>query len=237
MQITILTLFPEMFTGPLDHSIVQRARDKRLANINYINIRDFATDKHKSVDDHPFGGGTGMLLRVDIVDAAIQSVLKNNATTRKKTRVILLDPQGTQYDQPKAKKLSVYKHLVFICGHYEGVDERIRTLVDEQISIGDYILSGGELAAMVITDSIVRLLPGTLKKPDATAYETFSFSSDAAETLLEYPQYTKPPEYKDMQVPEVLLSGNHKRIEEWKKQKARERTKKLRPDLLIKQSF
>lgn len=221
MHISILTLFPDMFAGPFDYSIVKRAREKGIVTIEFINIRDFATDRYKSVDDHPYGGGVGMIMRVDVVDRALKSVKchpsKNlragvsSVTCRK----ILLDPKGTTYTQMHAKRLSSLDHLILICGHYEGVDERIRQLADEQISIGDYVLTGGELPAMVIVDSIVRLLPEVLASQEATKQE--SFSNDHDPTLLEYPQYTKPALYNDMQVPDVLLSGNHKNILSWRK--------------------
>lgn len=210
MTISILTLFPDMFAGPFDHSIIKHAQEKGIVTITFINIRDFATDKYKSVDDHPYGGGLGMIMRVDIIDRAIQ---------KQKGRIILLDPRGTTFTQQKARELSALDHLILVCGHYEGVDARVTSLVDETISIGDYVLTGGELPAMVITDSIVRLLPDVLKE-EATSSESFSIhppSSTFHSPILEYPQYTRPEEYKGMRVPDVLLSGNHKKIEEWRK--------------------
>lgn len=228
MIISILTLFPDMFAGPFDTSIIKRAITKNIITINYINIRDFATDAYKSVDHHPYGGGIGMILRVDVVDRAIQYATQQY--TDKNTTIILLDPQGTPYKQKKAKQLATkYEHLVLVCGHYEGVDERIRSLVTEEVSIGDYILTGGEIPAMVIVDSITRLLPGTLTKSDATVNESFTTS------LLEYPQYTKPEIYHDQSVPNVLLSGNHKKILEWKREQASIKTKQQRPDLIMAQ--
>ncbi len=243
MKISILTLFPEMFSGPFDHSIVKRAQEKELITIDFVNIRDFASDNYKSVDDHPYGGGVGMVLRVDVIDRALASVIANSCPERSrrvssrptptrtkvryyKTRTILLDPQGTPYTQKKAVELSHLDHLILLCGHYEGVDERIRSLVDEEISIGDYITTGGEIPAMVIVDSVTRLLPGVLKKEEATQTESFS-------PILEYPQYTRPEAYGGMNVPEVLLSGNHAVIAKWRKKQATLRTKKRRPDLLI----
>jgi tRNA (guanine37-N1)-methyltransferase len=218
MKISIVTLFPEMFRGPFDQSIIKRAINKNLLTISYINIRNFATDKYKSVDGHPYGGGVGMILRVDVIDRALKSI--------KKGHTILLDAGGTPYTQKKAKELSTLDHLIIICGHYEGIDERIRTLVDEEISIGDYVLTGGEIPSMVLVDSIVRLIPEVLAKPEATINESFS------EPLLEYPQYTEPQIYKRLKVPPVLLSGNHKKIADWRKREALKRTRSSRPDLI-----
>lgn len=209
MQITILTLFPEMFAGPFDFSIVKRAKEKGKVEIDLVNIRDFATDKYKSVDNHPYGGGVGMILRVDVIDKALSSVKRKAFSVKKKT--VLLDPRGTNYTQAKAREYSKLDHLILICGHYEGVDERVRRLVDESVSIGDYVLTGGEIPVMVVVDSIVRLLPGVLKKKEATQIESFT-----KQGTLEFPQYTKPEEYKGMKVPSVLLSGNHKKIAKWR---------------------
>ena len=237
MHISILTLFPEMFVGPLDHSIIKRAKEKGLVNIECVNIRDFALDAHKSVDDRPYGGGTGMLLRVDVVDKALQYVKNKLPLHTELTKSILLDPHGTTYTQRKANELSIIDHLILLCGHYEGVDERIRTLVDEQISVGDYVLSGGEIPAMTVIDSVVRLIPGTLRRTNATSQETFSLlvnKNKRTSRLLEYPQYTHPLIYNNLKVPDVLCSGNHKDIEQWKKSQALKQTKRLRPDLLKK---
>lgn len=229
MQITILTLFPEMFNGPFNFSIVKRAREKKLVTIDLVNLRSFTTDKYQSVDDRPYGGGTGMILRVDVVDQALQNIKSKFAsTTGRNVKIILLDPGGKPYAQAKAKQLSKFNHLVFICGHYEGFDDRIRKLVDEEVSIGDYILTGGEIPAMVIVDSLVRLIPGVLPKTEATAVESFS------QGFLEYPQYTKPPIYKNMKVPAVLLSGNHARIAQWRNRQMVDRTAARRPDLTQK---
>lgn len=231
MTITVISLFPEMFTPLLSLSILGRAQKKNFVNIKLVNLRDYATDKHKSVDDTPYGGGVGMILRVDVVDRAISEVLKRSKNL--KSWSILLDPQGTTYTQKKAKSLTKYEHLILLCGHYEGVDERIRSLFDEEISLGDFILTGGEIPAMAIVDSIVRLLPGVLEKENVTENESFSLrSSDSNGSLLEYPHYTKPSEYKGLKVPEILLNGHHKHIEEWRGQQSMERTKKRRPDLL-----
>lgn len=224
MHITILTLFPDMFAGPFDHSIIKRAKEKQQVTIEIINIRLFATDPHHSVDDRPYGGGPGMILRVDVVDRAITATKLKNKNQKSKT--ILLDPQGKPYTQKKAIQLSGCDHLILVCAHYEGIDERIRDLVDEEISVGDYILTGGEIPTMILIDSIVRLLPGVLTKTDATHSESFT------DNLLEYPQYTHPREYKGKRVPNILLEGNHKAIKEWHDDMQQARTKKRRPDLL-----
>lgn len=208
MKISILTLFPEMFEGPFEHSIIKRAQQKKKVKIEFINIRNFSIGRHKIVDDKPFGGGVGMVLRVDVIDRAISNI--------KKGRIILLDPRGKTFNQKKARELAKLDHLIFIAGHYEGVDERVRKyLVDESLSIGNYVLTGGEIPAMVIVDSIVRLIPGVLAKPEATSQESFAISN-----LLEHPQYTRPQTYKNWKVPKVLLTGNHKKIEAWKKAKS-----------------
>lgn len=225
MHISILTLFPEMFTGPLGHSILKRAAEKNIVTIECVNLRDFATDKYKSADEHPYGGGKGMILRVDLIDQALKSIKSRVPGTNSKT--ILLDPKGTTYNQNKAEKFTKFDHLILVAGHYEGVDERIRKLVDEEISIGDYILTGGEIPALVVIDSVVRLLPEVLK-PAATTIESFSLG------LLEFPQYTRPRIYKKMKVPGILFSGNHAKIEKWRQNAAKRLTKTSRPDLLGK---
>jgi tRNA (guanine37-N1)-methyltransferase len=210
MRIDILTLFPEMFAGPLDYSIVKRAQEKNDLQIKIHNLRDWATDKYKSVDDHPYGGGAGMILRVDIIEKAI-STLKSQITNHKSQKVILLDAGGKRFTQKKAVQLSKETHLIIICGHYEGVDHRIHEhIADEVISVGDYVLSGGEIPAMVVVDTVVRLLPGVLGNPNSLEEESFN------ETGVEYPQYTRPEEYKGWKVPKVLLSGNHKEIKKWR---------------------
>jgi len=228
LHISVLTLFPELFVSPFSQSIIKRAIDTKKVSLEYVNLRDFSTDSYKSVDDHPYGGGHGMIMRVDIIDRALQKT-KTDSRLRGndiKTKTILLDPQGTTYTQAKAKKLGTFEHLILLCGHYEGIDERVRALVDEEISIGDYVLTGGEIPAMIIVDSVVRLLPKTLKKAEATIDESFT------DNILEYPQYTRPEIYKNQRIPEILLSGNHQKIDEWRKERARERTKIRRPDLL-----
>lgn len=229
MKIDILTLFPEMFKGPFDESIIKRAQEKGLVEIKIHNLRKWAKNKHKTVDDRPFGGGPGMILMVQPIDEALKELHK------KETRVILLTPKGKVFTQKMARGLAKKKHLIFICGHYEGVDERVREhLVDEEISIGDYVLTGGELPAMVVVDTIVRLIPGVLEKSEAIKDESFSVIGDRqnARRLLEYPQFTRPANYKGWKVPEILLSGDHKKIAQWRKKKTLQRTKKRRPDLL-----
>ena len=205
MKIDILTLFPEMFKGFLSESIIKRAIDKKKVEINIINFRDFSNDPHKNVDDTPFGGGPGMVLTCQPIFDAVESIKTEDS------HVILLTPSGTRYTETKAKELKNYKHLIFICGHYEGFDDRIRVLVDEEISIGDFVLTGGELPAMVISDSVIRLLDGVITKE---SLDSESFEDD----LYDYPVYTKPRVFRGMEVPEVLLSGDHKKIEEYRKE-------------------
>lgn len=219
MKIDILTLFPEMFKGFLSESIIARAIKEKKVEINIYDIREYSKDKHKKVDDYQFGGGEGMVLMPQPIFDAVDD-LKKEAT-----KVILMTPQGIPYKQKLAYDLSIEKHLLIICGHYEGFDERIRSLADIEISIGDFVLTGGELASMVVTDSIVRLLDGVIK--DAS-HQNDSFNDN----LLDYPVYTKPREYRGMKVPEVLLSGNHALIDEWRKKMKIEKTKERRPDLL-----
>lgn len=230
MKISILTLFPEMFSGPFDVSIVKRAIDKKLIELEFVNIRSFGIGHHKLVDDHPFGGGTGMVMRVDVLDAAIQQSRIPNLS-KQQEQTVLLDARGTPYKQSVAADFAKLSHLILVCGHYEGVDERVRSLVDSTFSIGDFIVTGGELPAMLITDSVCRLVSGVLKE-DATKFE--SFSSPTKEILLEYPQYTLPREYHGMVVPEILLSGNHKFIHTWKQEQAEKITFLNRPDLIDK---
>lgn len=226
MKITILTLFPEMFDGPFRESILKHAQQKNLLEIKLVNIRDFGEGKHKVVDDRPYGGGVGMVMRVDILDKAIQAVKDAKLDTIEQ-KVVLLDARGETYKQQIAKDFSKLQHLILLCGHYEGVDERVRSLVDQTISIGDFITTGGEIPAMLLVDSVARLIPGVLKG-DATAIESFS------ENLLEFPQYTNPREYHGETVPEILLSGNHSEIEKWRNEQAKEITQQHRPDLLEK---
>lgn len=229
MHITVLTLFPEMFSGPFSSSIIKNAQKKNLVDISFVSLRDFATDRYKSVDDHPFGGGPGMILRVDIVDRAIRAV--KTKIKKQTAKVVLLTPAGIPYTQTKAQEFSKLQHLILLCGHYEGVDERVRTLVDLEISIGDYVVTGGEIPAMVIADSVVRLLPGVLRDETASQEESFSTGTGG---MLEYPQYTKPRTFKGIPVPAVLLSGNHAAIAAWRHDESALRTTSRRPDLLKK---
>lgn len=219
MRIDILTIFPEVFTY-FDVSIIKRAREKKIAEINIWNIRDFTDDKHKKVDDKMYGGGKGMVLKCQPVFDGVEFLKKKN----KKAKVILTTPQGYLYNQKMAKKLSKEKGMIIICGHYEGVDERITSLCDYEISIGDYILTGGEIPAMVIVDSVIRLLPGVLPE-EAPKFDSFY------QFLFDWPCYTRPENFRGMKVPEILLSGNHKEIEKWRKDKAIEKTKERRPDI------
>jgi len=224
MRVDILTLFPQMFESPLGCSILKRAQDVGLVQIALTDIRDFAADSYRKVDDKPYGGGPGMVMMPGPVFDCFEHVQKLSPD---KGRVILLTPQGQRFDQKKAFELSKEKRLILIAGKYEGFDERIRIGLDaEQISIGDYVLNGGELAAMVIIDAVVRLLPGALGDEDSTKDDSFS------EGLLEYPQYTRPEVFCDMKVPDILLSGDHAKIAQWRRKQAIERTKKWRPDLL-----
>ncbi len=228
MKFDILTLFPNMFASPFQESIVGRAVDKGLVQIRTINIRDFASDKHQVVDDTPYGGGQGMVMKVEPIARAIESVKSQDPTAW----TIYLTPQGQPFNQSMAQDLSSRSHLILLCGRYEGIDERVRELfVNQEISIGDYVLTGGELAAMVLIEAISRLLPGVLGS-DRSAQEDSFFQS-----LLEYPQYTRPSNFRGMEVPEVLLSGNHAAIERWRKREALRRTMDRRPDLLTKASL
>lgn len=230
MRIDCLTLFPEMFEGPLNHSIIKRAIDAGIAEIVLTNIRDFSTDKHKKVDDKPYGGGAGMVMMCQPVFDCFECVQKQSDA---KGRVVLLTPQGQKFNQKKAAEFSREQRLILIAGRYEGFDERIRIgLGAEQVSIGDYVLSGGELAAMIIIDSVVRLLAGALGDENSAKDESFS---ETNEGFLEYPQYTRPEDFHGLKVPEVLLSGNHGKIADWRREQTVERTRLWRPDLLGKQ--
>ena len=221
MKYTILTLFPEMFKA-LDDSIIGKAREKGLIDIDLVNIRDFSKDKHKKVDDTPYGGGAGMIMRPDVVYDAYKSINDDKA------KVIYLSPKGNKLNQSKVKKLSKESHIILLCGHYEGIDQRvIDKIVDEEISIGDYVLTGGEIPAMVLIDSVSRYVDGVISK-ESTEEESFS------DGLLEYPQYTRPEIFLDIPVPEILKSGHHENIAKWRKQKAIEITQAKRPDILKK---
>ncbi|MBI2031007.1 MAG: tRNA (guanosine(37)-N1)-methyltransferase TrmD [Candidatus Levybacteria bacterium] len=229
MIITIITLFPEMFQGPFAHSIIKNAIGKNLVKINFVNMRNFGIGKHKIVDDKPYGGGKGMIIRVDVLNSAIEYAKKMYKTLDKYQKIILLDPTGRTFNQKVAFKLSKVKHLIMICGHYEGFDARIKIYVDDIISIGDFISTGGEIPAMLITDSIIRLIKGVL--PENVITEE-SFSTSKKQAFLEHPQYTRPKVYKKYKVPEVLLSGDHQKIADFRKKSSRELTSKIRPDLL-----
>ena len=227
MRIDVLTLFPEMFSGVLGQSMLQKAADKSAVHYNVVNFRNYTDNKHNTVDDYPYGGGAGMVLRAQPIFDAVAALKENSPT--EKTRIILLCPQGESYDQKKAEQLAKEEHLIFICGHYEGYDERIREhVVTDEISIGDYILTGGELGAMVVIDSVVRLLPDVLGNEESHQKDSFSTG------LLEHPHYTRPADFRGMVVPDVLLSGNHKLIEEWRNKESLRRTLHRRPDLLEK---
>ena len=219
MKISILTLFPEMFEGFVKSSIIKRAIDKDILDIEVINIRDFSTLNNNQVDDTPYGGGAGMVMRVDIVNDAIESV------RTKDSKVYLMSPAGKVFNQGMAENLSKVKHLILICGHYEGIDERITNFIDGEISIGDYILTGGETASMVITDAVTRLIDGVITK-ESLDDESFN------DNLLDYPTFTRPQEYKGLEVPEVLLSGHHENINKWRMEQRIKRTEERRPDLL-----
>jgi len=221
VKIDVLTLFPAMFAGPLDESIIMRARKKGLLDLNIHQLRDWTHDRHKTVDDKPFGGGPGMLMKCEPLFAAVESL------RRAETKVILLSPSGRKFSQPIARELAQEKDLLLITGHYEGFDERVREgLADDELSIGDYVLTNGALPAMVVIDAVARLLPGVLGDDASSTDESFSHG------LLEYPQYTRPAEFRGLQVPEVLLNGNHAEIEKWRREQAALRTKEKRPDLM-----
>ncbi|MCX5695620.1 MAG: tRNA (guanosine(37)-N1)-methyltransferase TrmD [Candidatus Omnitrophica bacterium] len=225
MRIDIITIFPKMFAPVLNESIMLRAQDKGKVKFHIHDLRDYTSDKHRKVDDRPFGGGSGMLMQPEPIFKAVEHI--KSKIKGKKSKVILLCPQGEKLTQKIAKNISKEKHIILICGHYEGVDERVREkLVDEEISIGDYVLTGGELAAMVLVDSVVRLLPGVLGDKNSLNFESFEGN------LLEHPHYTRPANFRKMSVPEVLLSGDHKKIEAWRNKEALKRTRARRPDLL-----
>lgn len=226
MRLDILTIFPEMFDGPFSHSIVKRAKEKGLVDIHLHNIRNFATDKHRRVDDYPFGGGAGMVMMIEPVLKCINDLKKS----REYDEIIYMTPDGELFDQPIANQLSTLKNIILLCGHYKGIDERLREhLITREISIGDYVLSGGELAAAVVSDSIIRLLPGVLGD------ETSALSDSFQDGLLSPPVYTRPADYQGWKVPEILLSGHDRKIAEWRHEQSLERTKKRRPGLLDEQ--
>lgn len=226
MRFDIITLFPEMFEAVLGVSIIGRARNKGALKLNFHNLRDYSVDKHRRVDDYPYGGGLGMVLQCQPIFSAVEKISEG---LDDKAHVLLMSPKGQTFTQSKAKELLQYNNIIIICGHYEGIDQRVvDTLVDEEISIGDYVLTGGEIAAMAVVDATARLLPGVLKEEDSHNIETFS------DGLLEYPQYTRPVEFRGMKVPEVLLSGHHENIEKWRKYQSIKETYIKRPDLIKK---
>ncbi|MCD4790228.1 MAG: tRNA (guanosine(37)-N1)-methyltransferase TrmD [Bacteroidales bacterium] len=223
MRIDILTIFPEMFDGPFKHSILKRAQERGLVEINLINIRDYATDKHKRVDDYQYGGGSGMVMMVEPIANCIEDLKLKNTYDE----IIYMSPDGKLFDQQMANRYSTFQNLMILCGHYKGIDERVREhFITKEISIGDYVLSGGELAAAVFTDAIVRLIPGVLND------ETSALSDSFQDGLLSPSVYTRPYNYKSMKVPDILLSGNNKEIEKWRMEKAIERTKARRPEMI-----
>ncbi|ADE71222.1 MULTISPECIES: tRNA (guanosine(37)-N1)-methyltransferase TrmD [Priestia] len=225
MKIDVLSLFPSMFDGVFGESILKKAQEKNAVELNVVNFREYSTNKHQNVDDYPYGGGAGMVLTPQPIFDAVEKLTE----TAKKPRVVLLCPQGERYTQAKAEELAAEEHLIFICGHYEGYDERIREqLVTDEISIGDYVLTGGELGAMVVIDSVVRLLPDVLGNNHSAVQDSHSTG------LLEHPHYTRPADFRGLTVPEVLMSGNHKKIEQWRQKESLKRTLLRRPDMLEK---
>lgn len=229
MRIDVLTLFPSMFTGVFEASILGKAREKAMISLNTVNFRDYANNKHNTVDDYPYGGGAGMVLKPEPIFSAVEDLTEGEAEP---PRVILMCPQGEKFTQQKAEELSKEQHLIFICGHYEGYDDRIRQhLVTDEISIGDFILTGGEIPAMAVIDSVVRLLPGVLGNEQSAESDSFSTG------LLEHPQYTRPALFRDWAVPEVLISGHHENIELWRQKESLRRTWERRPDLVDEQKL
>lgn len=221
LKIDVITIFPHMLNGFLQESMLKRAASAGIVRFRTVQLRDFTTDAHRTTDDRPYGGGPGMVMKPEPLFKAVESVREPGA------KVILMTPQGRPFNQALARKLAGEKHLIFVCGHYEGVDERVRTaLVDDEISIGDYVLTNGVLPAAVVIDAVVRLLPGVLGGEGATEEESFSAGT------LEYPQYTRPAEFRDMKVPDILSSGNHRQIAEWRREQSRQRTRERRPDLM-----
>ena len=222
MIFDVITLFPGIFESPLNESIIKRAIDKGIIEVRLHSLRDFTHDKHRVVDDTPYGGGSGMVMKVEPIVEAIESLRKEDST------VILLSPQGSPFNQSAAKKLSFKKHLIFICGRYEGIDERVASYVDEVISLGDFVMTGGEVAALAIIDSVARLIPDVLGSHDSTEEESFSWD------ILEYPHYTRPAEFRGEKVPSHLISGNHEKIRQWRRKEALRKTLKTRPDIIEK---
>lgn len=225
MKIDIITLFPKMFESTFSESIIKKAQEKGILKINIHDLRSFTKDRHRTVDDRPYGGGTGMVLKVEPIYKAIKHLTRKTKNPKKR-KIILLSPQGETFSQRKAKELAKKEWLIFICGHYEGVDQRVMSFIDEEISIGNYVLTGGELPAMVLVDSTVRLIPGVVKKEESIREESFSTN------LLDYPQYTRPRTFSGKKVPSVLLSGNHEKIRSWRAKKSIRNTFLKRPELL-----
>lgn len=226
MHISVVTLFPEMFENVLNTSILKRAQDKKKVTFSLVDLRDFGIGPHKSVDDSPYGGGAGMVMRVDVLHKAIIATKKEHKTAK----VLLLDPKGIPYAQSVAEKLSLETDIILICARYEGVDERIRKYIDMEVSLGDFVMTGGEIPAMAILDSVVRLLPGVLGHDESSANE--SFSNVNGKRVLEHPHYTRPVEYKGIMVPDILMSGDHRKIEDYRTKEATTTTSKKRPDLI-----
>lgn len=222
LTFTVVTIFPQMFASTLGHSILKRAQEKNLLKINLVDLRDYTTDKHKMTDDYPYGGGQGMVMKPEPLVAAIEDARKRNP----KARVILLAPQGRVFKQSVAQRMAGEDEIVLLCGRYEGIDERVKAFIDEEISVGDYTLSGGEPAANIVIDAVTRLIPGVLGNENSAADESFS------DGLLEYPQYTRPEEFRGLKVPDVLLSGDHQRVKQWRQEKSLETTRQRRPDMM-----
>jgi len=223
MQIDVITIFPEMFKAVLGASIIKRAQARGCLQITLYNLRDYTHDRHRSVDDRPYGGGPGMVMRPEPIFEAVEAIAQQASGSKPHT--VLMSPQGERLSSPLAKRLATIHHVIVICGHYEGVDERVKSLVDESVSIGDYVVTGGELPAMVLIDAVARFLPGVIGHAQATEEESF------ADGWLEYPQYTRPPTFRGMAVPDILLSGDHKQVAHWRKLQSIAKTLQLRPDL------
>ncbi len=228
MRVDILTIFPEMLESPLQYSILHRAQERGLLQVNLVDLRDYTTDRHRTTDDYPYGGGAGMVMKPEPIFQAVESL---TGGVMDGVRVLLTSPRGWLFNQQKARELSLEKHLIIICGRYEGVDERVTQICTDEISIGDYVLTGGELPALVILDAVARLIPGVLGDEESPEEESF------AQGLLEYPHYTRPAEFRGMRVPDILLSGHHEKVKEWRRQEALRVTWERRPDLLRKASL
>jgi tRNA (guanine37-N1)-methyltransferase len=228
--IDVISIFPKMFNNIINYGVIKEAFNKNLCQLNVYNLREFTDDKHKKIDDRPFGGGPGMIMKIQPIDSVVNFIKKkNNIINKELQKTILLTPKGSRLSQSKLKYFSNLENIIIICGRYEGVDERVRELIaDMELSIGDYVLTGGEIPSMVVIDGVIRLLSGVVGKKESLKYESFE------DNLLDYPQYTRPPTYKGYKVPEILLGGNHKEIEKWRKEKAINLTKKRRPDLFDK---